>query len=54
MMVRENRKQCEQNKSTLKGFSIFCVLCVFRGQTMFNICVYLRSSVDYSDVGLHK
>jgi hypothetical protein len=40
-MVREKRKQREQNKSTTKGLNAFCVLCVFSGQTTCLISVFI-------------
>ena len=45
---KTQRTRIRQN--TIKRFSIFCVLCVLcfsRTNNIFNIRVYLRSSVDY-------
>jgi hypothetical protein len=45
-MVREKRKQREQNNNTTKDLTFLRTLRFLRTNNMFNICVYLRSSVD--------
>jgi hypothetical protein len=47
IMIREKRKQRQQDKITTKGFGVSLRCLRFsRTNNMFNICVYLRSSVD--------